>query len=69
MSKSSIQRRLELSLQLQWLKEASEGMLYLHTMTPQMLHLDLKPGNLLLNDDLHIQVNMFPVHSPQQKSH
>ena len=39
--------------------QIAEAMLYLHSRTPLVLHRDLKPGNVLLDDRLNAQVCDF----------
>ncbi|MGH0190065.1 UNVERIFIED_CONTAM: hypothetical protein FKN15_042154 [Acipenser sinensis] len=38
------------------LHEVALGMNFLHSATPPLLHLDLKPGNILLDENLHARV-------------
>ena len=40
----------------QMIHEVTMGMNFLHSMTPPMLHLNLKTSNLLLDEHLHIKV-------------
>ncbi|CAB1347522.1 unnamed protein product [Coregonus sp. 'balchen'] len=39
----------------QMIHEATMGMNFLHSMNPPLLHLNLKPSNILLDDHLHIK--------------
>ncbi|XP_072271260.1 uncharacterized protein [Pyxicephalus adspersus] len=41
------------------LHEVALGMNWLHSLCPPLLHLDLKPRNVLLNDALHIRITDF----------
>lgn len=41
----------------QMIHEASMGMDFLHSMTPPLLHLNLKTSNILLDDCLHVKVS------------
>lgn len=41
----------------QMIHEASMGMHFLHSMTPPLLHLNLKTSNILLDDHLHVKVS------------
>ncbi|XP_038635684.1 ankyrin repeat and protein kinase domain-containing protein 1 [Scyliorhinus canicula] len=36
--------------------EMAMGMNFLHSMNPPLLHLDLKPGNVLVDENLHIKI-------------
>ncbi|XP_004604757.2 ankyrin repeat and protein kinase domain-containing protein 1 [Sorex araneus] len=39
--------------------ETSLAMNFLHSMKPPLLHLDLKPGNILLDGNMHVKVSDF----------
>ncbi|XP_067826815.1 ankyrin repeat and protein kinase domain-containing protein 1 [Heptranchias perlo] len=39
--------------------EIAMGMNFLHSMSPPLLHQDLKPGNILLDENLHIKIADF----------
>ncbi|KAK6469275.1 ankyrin repeat and protein kinase domain-containing protein 1-like isoform X2 [Huso huso] len=41
------------------LHEVALGMNFLHSATPPLLHLDLKPGNILLDENLHARISDF----------
>uniref|UniRef100_A0A8C9YGY2 Ankyrin repeat and kinase domain containing 1 n=1 Tax=Sander lucioperca TaxID=283035 RepID=A0A8C9YGY2_SANLU len=43
----------------QMIHEASMGMDFLHSMTPPLLHLNLKTSNILLDDCLHVKISDF----------
>ncbi|CAL8351048.1 unnamed protein product [Lota lota] len=43
----------------QMIHEVTMGMNFLHSMTPTMLHLNLKTSNLLLDEHLHIKISDF----------
>ena len=47
--------------------EVTMGMNFLHSMSPSMLHLNLKTSNLLLDDHLHVKVRRKPRFSPPRK--
>ncbi|XP_040209245.1 receptor-interacting serine/threonine-protein kinase 3 isoform X2 [Rana temporaria] len=46
-------------LKYRFLHEVALGMNWLHRLSPPLLHLDLKPRNVLLNDGLHIKITDF----------
>ncbi|XP_048837232.1 ankyrin repeat and protein kinase domain-containing protein 1 [Brienomyrus brachyistius] len=43
----------------QMIHEVTMGMNYLHSMKPELLHLNLKPSNVLLDDHLHAKISDF----------
>ncbi|KAG7281743.1 LOW QUALITY PROTEIN: hypothetical protein CRUP_028057 [Coryphaenoides rupestris] len=43
----------------QMIHEVTMGMNFLHSMSPPMLHLNLKTSNLLLDDHLHVKISDF----------
>ena len=45
-------RGLQFKQRLQLLLDAAEGLGYLHTLQPAVMHFDVKPGNILLTQDL-----------------
>nr|QJS39787.1 receptor-interacting serine/threonine-protein kinase 3 [Petromyzon marinus] len=47
------------SLRFRLLHEVALAMNFLHSLEPQLLHLDLKPQNVLLDEDLHAKVADF----------
>lgn len=47
---------LSWQLKFRFIHEIALGMNFLHIMTPPLLHLDLKPGNILLDEHLHVKV-------------
>jgi serine/threonine protein kinase len=51
--------KLKMSLKLSFIDGAAQGMSYLHSRTPPVLHQDLKPDNLLVFDDWSVKVTDF----------
>ncbi|KAM5191620.1 uncharacterized protein ACMZJ9_001133 [Mantella aurantiaca] len=47
------------ALKYRLLHEVALGMNWLHSLSPPLLHLDLKPRNVLLNEELHIRITDF----------
>ncbi|XP_063770041.1 receptor-interacting serine/threonine-protein kinase 3-like isoform X2 [Pseudophryne corroboree] len=47
------------ALKFRILYEVALGMNYLHTLSPPLLHLDLKTKNILIDEDLHIKITDF----------
>ncbi len=43
----------------QMIHEMTMGMNFLHSMKPPILHLNLKPANILLDDHLHMKVSQI----------
>uniref|UniRef100_A0A8C8G739 Protein kinase domain-containing protein n=1 Tax=Oncorhynchus tshawytscha TaxID=74940 RepID=A0A8C8G739_ONCTS len=43
----------------QTIHEATTGMNFLHSMNPPLLHLNLKPSSIRLDDHLHIKISVF----------
>ncbi|XP_077397901.1 ankyrin repeat and protein kinase domain-containing protein 1 [Festucalex cinctus] len=43
----------------QIIHESSMGMNFLHSLQPPLLHLNLKPSNILLDDHLHVKISDF----------
>ena len=44
------------ALRIRIMYQIASGMNALHLMKPQLLHMDLKPGNILLTDNLEVKV-------------
>ncbi|XP_028559410.2 receptor-interacting serine/threonine-protein kinase 3 [Podarcis muralis] len=47
------------ALRIRILHQVALGMNFLHSLKPPLLHLDLKPSNVLLNEELHVRVADF----------
>ncbi|XP_015268202.1 PREDICTED: probable serine/threonine-protein kinase WNK10 [Gekko japonicus] len=47
------------ALRLRILHQVALGMNFLHSLSPPLLHLDLKPSNVLLDGELHVRVADF----------
>lgn len=45
------------ALRLRILHQVALGMNFLHSLSPPLLHLDLKPSNVLLDGELHVRVS------------
>uniref|UniRef100_A0A8C4UYH5 Ankyrin repeat and kinase domain containing 1 n=1 Tax=Falco tinnunculus TaxID=100819 RepID=A0A8C4UYH5_FALTI len=64
MARGSLEKILpthKMSWQLKFrvIHEMGLAMNFLHSMTPPLLHLDLKPGNVLLDGNMHVKISDF----------
>ncbi|NXS36470.1 ANKK1 protein, partial [Pomatostomus ruficeps] len=64
MARGSLERILpthKMSWQLKFrvIHEMGLAMNFLHSMSPPLLHLDLKPGNVLLDGNMHVKISDF----------
>ncbi|KAM4808015.1 uncharacterized protein WCC33_002309 [Rhinophrynus dorsalis] len=65
MEKGSLDTLINLVKPLAWalkfriIYEVTLGMNWLHSLSPPLLHLDLKTKNVLLNSDLHVKISDF----------
>lgn len=51
--------KLEWSLRLQWAIDTAQGMAYLHSLNPPMIHRDLKTTNLLVDRGMNVKICDF----------
>lgn len=68
MARGSLERilpthRMSWQLKFRVIHEMGLAMNFLHSMNPPLLHLDLKPGNVLLDGNMHVKVGPFLHHS------
>ncbi len=59
--KSSPDRRIPLTKLLPWVRQLCEVLVYLHSQNPPVIHRDLKPDNILLNEDERIMLIDFGI--------
>nr|XP_013010833.1 ankyrin repeat and protein kinase domain-containing protein 1 isoform X1 [Cavia porcellus] len=50
---------LSWNLKFRIIHETSLAMNFLHSIKPPLLHLDLKPGNILLDNNMHVKISDF----------
>ncbi|KAG8434449.1 hypothetical protein GDO86_012717 [Hymenochirus boettgeri] len=55
-------------LKFRFAYEIALGMNFLHSMEPPLLHLDLKPGNILLDAHLHVKISDFGLSKYKENS-
>lgn len=51
--------KLEWNIRLQWALDTAQGMAYLHSLTPTMIHRDLKTTNLLVDRGMNVKICDF----------
>jgi tRNA A-37 threonylcarbamoyl transferase component Bud32 len=51
--------KLDWSMRLQWAVDTAQGMAYLHSLTPLMIHRDLKTTNLLVDRGMNVKICDF----------
>lgn len=51
--------KLEWALRLQWALDTAQGMAYLHSLNPPMIHRDLKTTNLLVDRGMNVKICDF----------
>ncbi|NXY03849.1 ANKK1 protein, partial [Pteruthius melanotis] len=51
--------RMSWQLKFRVIHEMGLAMNFLHSMSPPLLHLDLKPGNVLLDGNMHVKISDF----------
>ena len=54
--KNSVGSKISLKRKMLIAKETAQGMNYLHMSEPAILHLDLKPANLLIDENWTVKV-------------
>ncbi|XP_043936999.1 ankyrin repeat and protein kinase domain-containing protein 1 [Protopterus annectens] len=59
LEKQLASQQMSWSLKFQLIHEIALGMNFLHSMKPPLLHLDLKPGNILLDEHFHVKISDF----------
>ncbi|NWV33208.1 ANKK1 protein, partial [Grantiella picta] len=64
MARGSLERilpthRMSWQLKFRVIHEMGLAMNFLHSMNPPLLHLDLKPGNVLLDGNMHVKISDF----------
>lgn len=57
--KGGRQAKLEPALRLQWAIDTAQGMAYLHSLSPPMIHRDLKTTNLLVDRGMNVKICDF----------
>jgi serine/threonine protein kinase/ribosomal protein L37AE/L43A len=67
--RASPDRRIPLSKLLPWMRQLCEVLTYLHSQQPPVIHRDLKPDNILLNEDDRIMLIDFGIAKEVSSEH
>jgi serine/threonine protein kinase/ribosomal protein L37AE/L43A len=67
--RASPNRRIPLAKLLPWMRQLCEVLTYLHSQQPPVIHRDLKPDNILLNEDDRIMLIDFGIAKEVSSEH